>query len=405
MGQSRAVESGAAARQAIEHLLNAARVALDMDLAFLSHLQDGTQEFQFVVDPAHVFDLQSGTVTAADDAYCARMLRGDIGNAVGDVRADPALAALPVTQQLGVGAYCGVPVRLLDGRLYGTLCGLDSESHAKLSDDQVTVLRVISALVSQQLGVLDDERREVDIRSRSLLRLIEPDALTMVAQPITDAVTGQVVGYEALARFSRSEAGPVRPDLVFAEAAELGLGLRFEYAALAAALGLLPSLPTHCYLSVNLSAAAAASPECTRLLASAPLDRLVLELTEHDAVEDYQVVLGTLTSLRAAGLRLAIDDVGAGFASLRHILRLEPDIIKLDLSLTRAVDADPARRALVASLVGFAQELGITLVGEGVETEPQRQALLQLGVRFMQGYLMGRPAPLFATSSSQAELA
>ena len=112
-----------------------------------------------------------------------------------------------------------------------------------------------------------------------------------------------------------------------------------------------------------------------------------------DAIEDYDKIVGVLRKVRGSGIRLAIDDVGAGFSSLQHILRLNPDVIKLDVSLTRSVDADPARRALAAGFVSFARELGSSLVAEGVETQQECYALLGLGVPLMQGYLLGRPGP------------
>jgi EAL domain-containing protein (putative c-di-GMP-specific phosphodiesterase class I) len=375
----------------IEELLDAARVALQMDLTFLSHIEDGQQECEYVSKRPGGLTVEPGLRVPSDGAYCTVMLAGDAAHAVGDVRNHPVLGPMPVTAALGVGAYCGVPVHLPDGQLYGTLCGLDPEVRTDLSDDQVTVLRTISSLLGHQLSQLRREEGHRQARRQELLALIEPGALRMVAQPIVDVGAQQLAGYEALARFTRSDGQPLPPDVAFAQAADVGLGLVFEQAALTSALQLLPALPQDAYLSVNLSAAGLTSSAVVQQLAAAPLHRLVLELTEHEAVEDYDRIVGALSALRGAGLRLAIDDVGAGHSSLRHILQLDPDMIKLDMSLTRDVDTDVARRAMVASLVGFAKQLDISLVGEGVETAAERDTLLQMGVCFMQGYLLGRP--------------
>ena len=94
------------------------------------------------------------------------------------------------------------------------------------------------------------------------------------------------------------------------------------------------------------------------------------------------------------GVRIAIDDAGAGFASLRHILQLSPDLIKLDISITAGVDQDRARRAMSKALISFADEMGITIVAEGLETQPQIDTLRALGVRFGQGFLLARPGML-----------
>jgi EAL domain-containing protein (putative c-di-GMP-specific phosphodiesterase class I) len=120
----------------------------------------------------------------------------------------------------------------------------------------------------------------------------------------------------------------------------------------------------------------------------------VLELTEHAPIEEYDALQAALASLRSAGLKLAIDDAGSGYASFRHILRLRPDIIKLDQSLIRDIDLDQGRRALALGLITFANETGCTIVAEGVENERELAVLQSLGVAAAQGYLLGRPAPL-----------
>lgn len=180
----------------------------------------------------------------------------------------------------------------------------------------------------------------------------------------------------------------------FAEAAAVGLGVELEQAAVAAALARLPALPPASYLSVNLSAEALMAPRTFELLTSVPPGLIVVELTEHSEITDYPALTQRLAALRAAGVRLAVDDTGAGFASLRHILQLHPDVIKLDLALTRDVDTDPARRALSAALVTFAGEMGANVVAEGVETAGELAVLRELRVDAAQGYYLGRPQPL-----------
>lgn len=392
-GAVRTVATLTGARRSIQDLLTAAQTVLGMDLAFLSHIQDGTQHFEYVANPGGLLSLEAGARVPVEDAYCAVMLRGDIPNAVADVRGHEVLGAMAVTSDLGVGAYCGVPVRLPDGTLYGTLCGLDGDARPELSADQVAVLSVISSLLGQQLEQLRDEEQAADAARGELLELLEGDRSRTVVQPIVAEDGRTAVGFEALTRFTGADGQPQRPDHVFGQADRLGLGVRFELAAAEAAIALLPQLPESAYLSVNLSATTLCDDRCMRVLAAAPPQRLVLELTEHDAIEDYALIVDVLRDLRRSGVRLAVDDVGAGFSSLQHILKLNPDVIKLDISLTRSIDADPARRALTAGFVSFARELGASLVAEGVETQQECDALLDLGVGMMQGYLLGRPGP------------
>lgn len=122
----------------------------------------------------------------------------------------------------------------------------------------------------------------------------------------------------------------------------------------------------------------------------------MLEITEHAHVEDYNCLLQAIEPLRARGVRLAVDDAGAGYSSLQHILQLQPDLIKLDIGLTRSIDLDPARRALASALVSFARETGSHIIAEGVETASELAALRSIGVDKAQGYFLGRPMHLEA---------
>jgi EAL domain-containing protein (putative c-di-GMP-specific phosphodiesterase class I) len=141
-------------------------------------------------------------------------------------------------------------------------------------------------------------------------------------------------------------------------------------------------------------------PELRDLVCAAPAGRLILELTEHTAIEDYAKLVAALRVLRRAGTRIAIDDTGSGYSSLGHILKLAPDFIKLDRDLVSGIDVDPVRRALAASLVSFAAETGAQIIAEGVETEDELHVLRRLGVRNAQGYHLGRPAPLEAPADT-----
>jgi EAL domain-containing protein (putative c-di-GMP-specific phosphodiesterase class I) len=127
----------------------------------------------------------------------------------------------------------------------------------------------------------------------------------------------------------------------------------------------------------------------------------MLEVTEHASIQDYSVIAAKLAPLRQLGLRLAVDDAGAGYASFRHILKLKPDVIKLDASLVGAIDQDRGVRALAAALIRFAEETGSKIVAEGVETQEELNVLRQLNVNKAQGYLLGRPSPIEAVVSQR----
>ncbi len=234
--------------------------------------------------------------------------------------------------------------------------------------------------------------KQQESRHRVQRALQGEDSLRVVYQPIVDLLNGDVVGYEALSRFSLSPLRP--PDQWFSEAAAVGLGVELELHALRAALAGRSRVPPETYLSLNVSPQTVMSPLLCDLLAAFPCEGIVLEVTDHVGVDDSDALAGSLGRLRSWGLRIAIDDSGHGYASLRHILNIRPDIIKLDMALTRGIDSDPARQALAIALVSLRQDIDAVLVAEGIETRTELEELVRLGLRHGQGYYLGRPAAL-----------
>jgi EAL domain-containing protein (putative c-di-GMP-specific phosphodiesterase class I)/CheY-like chemotaxis protein len=231
----------------------------------------------------------------------------------------------------------------------------------------------------------EDQRRRIE-------RVLGGDGIRLLFQPVFDLQTGGPVGAEALSRFDPDDG--MTPDRWFDAAWQVGLGLELELAAVRGALVQLARIPDDLYLAVNVSPGTAISPRLVELAEGSAAGRIVLEITEHARVADYEALNETLQPLRRQGLRLAVDDAGAGFASLRHILRLGPDLIKLDRSITAGIGTESASRALASALTSFAAEIGASMTAEGIETESELEALRAMGVPQGQGYLLGRPAPL-----------
>lgn len=252
---------------------------------------------------------------------------------------------------------------------------------------------LLSGLVRDLASHLRGRREaalQTEERTARIERAVAGHGWHLVFQPIVDLVSREVVGVEALARFT-DPPGP--PQVRFAEAAEVGLGVELELAMAEAALRHIRRIPPNAFLAINASHRTLRSPTLVETLRPHP-DRIVLELTEHERIDDYERLAAALERLRALGVRIAIDDAGAGFASLRHILNIRPDIMKLDVELTSGIDSDPGRRALAVALISFAEEMGMTIVAEGVETDEELRTLQELGVRLGQGYHLGRPGPL-----------
>ena len=221
---------------------------------------------------------------------------------------------------------------------------------------------------------------------------IRAEGFAMVYQPIVHLDTGELAGVEALCRCD--DGTPA--DAWFDACERTGLASEMDLAVIELVLRDLPQLPEG-YVAVNLSATtlATASPHLLELLGQAARERqLVLELTEHAAVDDYPATTASLRALRTAGVLFAVDDAGAGHSTFRHIVRLGPDIIKLDRSITRHIDADATRRALVGSMVIFAGEVGAVVVAEGIETSEELATVRAAGVSRGQGYGLARPQTL-----------
>jgi EAL domain-containing protein (putative c-di-GMP-specific phosphodiesterase class I)/FixJ family two-component response regulator len=245
--------------------------------------------------------------------------------------------------------------------------------------------------LSSQLRREEIEREQLEARRDEIRRFVDGQGVAMVFQPIVELQTRAVVGVEALARFRSFPLRP--PDEWFAEAVAVELGIQLELTTIRQAIAALPRIPAGTYLSVNCSQRAACSEDLVSTLGPVA-ERLVIEITEHEQVHDYEQLAASLANLRAMGVRVAIDDAGAGYASLRHTLLLSPDIVKVDISLTRRIDVDRGRRALASALISFADEMDMTIVAEGIETAQELRTLLDLGVRFGQGYFLAEPGPL-----------
>ena len=285
-----------------------------------------------------------------------------------------ATAILPLNSGQGLLGAMVATTSITDGTAYLTA--------------RLPVLTSFSAVAAALLapGILERQRRGA-IRAQ-LEGVLETAAFSPVFQPVVELASDQIIGFESLTRF----ADGMRPDRRFADAAAVGLGIELEAATIAAALEAAPALPRGLWVSLNVSPAFLIDPvRPARILGNHRGRPLVLEITEHVAIEDYVRLRSAVESL-GPSVGFAVDDAGAGYASFRHILELRPDFVKLDIGLVHEIDRDEVRQALVAGIVYFAERTGCRLIAEGVETQGERAILQKLGVQYGQGFLLSRPA-------------
>jgi EAL domain-containing protein (putative c-di-GMP-specific phosphodiesterase class I) len=368
-----------------------ARAELGMETAFVAETSGDRRIIRVLDDVGGSFGLELDG-------------RADLPNALRRAVLDAASVAVPSTQQSGDAGelpedterpgdaareWASVPILRPDGSLYGTLCWQEHELDHDRSRRDLGVMRLLARLIGAHLTI-DSAQTGPDTVHRIRRAIHDPAVVRTVLQPIVSLATGEIAGFEALTRFA---AEPVRgPDSWFAEAAAAGLGPDLEIVALRAALSWLERIPEGQFLSVNVSPSCIADRRLIDEVERAG-GLLLLELTEQERVECYDVLIGELAELRAAGVGLAIDDVGSGFSSMNHVLQLEPDLVKLDAALTRGIELDPRRSTLISAMTRFADAAGADLVAEGVETSREMETLRDIGVPLGQGFYLGRPEP------------
>ena len=392
---AKAILLGEKSENIIQRALKTIRRHLGMDIAYFSQIVDDKAVLHRIDAPGLEHIVKVGDAFPLEDIYCGHVLEGRLPELMPDTSAEPVAAAMPITRSFPAGANISIPVRLEDGSAYGMFCCVNREAKRSLNERDLEIMHVFADLVAEQVNDEVAHRLHENKRIACIEDIISEHRFHIIYQPIWAFRQAKPIGFEALCRF---EAKPARtPDIWFKEANATGLGTDLELAAIGEAVRALPSFPGEAYLSFNASPTTVLDDRLGQHLNGLPLERLVLEMTEHAPVDDYCALRQALDPLRKAGLRLAIDDAGAGYASLQHIVQLAPDIIKLDMSLTRNVDSDPARRALTAALIFFGHETGASILAEGIETAGELAMLETLGIGEGQGYLLGRPAPLEAS--------
>jgi EAL domain-containing protein (putative c-di-GMP-specific phosphodiesterase class I) len=256
--------------------------------------------------------------------------------------------------QLNIRSYLGVPIRLTNGDLYGTLCCFSHSPKWDLDHQDVEVLNMFAEITAKRLeSHLQKHKDNAEIEHR-VQSMLDSDNLTIVYQPIYDIKHNLIGGYEALSRFHIIPG--LSPDVWFNDAAKVNLTTDLETKAIKLAVQEINKFSDQIYLSINCSAETILSNKFIDALIEHPLNQIVLEITEHQSIEQYESINEALKPLRTKGLQLAVDDAGAGYASFRHILALAPEYIKVDLSIIRDIHLDLAKQSLTKAFTAFAAQ-------------------------------------------------
>jgi|AntDeeMinimDraft_5_1070356.scaffolds.fasta_scaffold00908_11 EAL domain-containing protein (putative c-di-GMP-specific phosphodiesterase class I) len=375
--------------QVTRSLLQAIRQHLNMDVAFISEFVGDRRVFRYVDAEHDAQWMRPGDSDLREESYCQRVIDGRLPELIRDAQSQPGARDLRVTHELPVGAHLSIPIRLSNGSVFGTFCTFKREADPSLDGIHLALVRVFADVAAALIERDQEALTRDDAALSRIRRRLDAGEPVGVFQPIVNLDTRAPVGFEMLSRFPGTPTQP--PDQVFADASAVGLATTLARKTVERAIDALAVLPVDCYVSVNLSPEMVLGDGFEDLLRGMPPERLVIEITEHAIVHDYRAIGNALAPIRKAGAQLAVDDAGAGYASFRHILHLHPEIIKLDMSLTRDVDTDTRRQALAAALTEFARRVGSRIVAEGVETAGELDMLRSIGPMFGQGYLFAKP--------------
>lgn len=378
--------------QTINRTLARLRDHLHMDIAYISELEGNEMIIRAHCAPNLPTALPDQFSLPREIGFCHHMVEGDIPSIVHDSAKNPITADLPTRHEFGIESYIGVPLERADGSNYGALCCLSHKPNHTLNDRDLQTVKLFAELVVEQIDSELEDKRLCEDRRQRIQSVLDNRLLHTKFQPIVSLCDGSLKGFEALARF---DSDPYRtPDKWFAEAAQIGRGVEMEIEAVKKALHGGSALPSSCILGLNVSPECLISEDLNDVLMAQDPAQIVLEVTEHAPVHDYAVLVDHIQRYKKAGYHIAVDDAGAGYSSLTHIVQLQPDIIKLDMSLTRNVNCDQVRRSLANALVFFAKETNAKIVAEGIETCGEKTTLAGLGVDFGQGFFFDKPLEL-----------
>lgn len=375
----------------VAQMLRTVRKHLAMDFAFISHFRETDRVLEHV-DADGVAPISQGQAIPLEDGYCMKIVRGELPELIPDTSRVPAAMELPATREIPIGSHVSVPIALSNGEIYGTLCCFSRAPNQTLCERDMRMMRALAEVLATRIDEDLEATRSRELAAGEVWRAMARGAPRIVYQPIYSLTDDACVGVECLSRFDIEPRRP--PDVWFNAAHDAGVGIELELRAIENALDALDYLPAPLSLSINSSPELLISGRLYAALTGVDFSRLVIEITEHAAVADYTALGRAIAPFRALGARLAIDDAGAGYASMRHILNLKADVIKLDMSLTRNIDTDPNRRALAKGLIAFAHEVGSTITAEGIETERELATLQAIGADKVQGFLLSKPQPL-----------
>ncbi|MFT6917752.1 MAG: EAL domain-containing protein (putative c-di-GMP-specific phosphodiesterase class I) [Cognaticolwellia sp.] len=368
------------------------RKHLDMEIAFIAKFIDKERVFKIVDAKNDMLPINVGDSDPIEETYCAKIVDNVLPNIIHNTKENHITNKLPITDKLSIGSYIGVPIKLSTGEIYGTICFYKQSPDDKLNQQDLSFLNAIADIASELIEKNVETEFSYNEMKAKITSVLEQNKIDIHYQPIFNLHSNKIIGYESLSRFNTTPYKP--PDIWFAEAFQVNLGEELEIVAIKSAIKGIDEFNLDTYITINTSPAYVLNGAVARALQGVNLERIILEITENAPIKNYSDFRKALEPLRKQGLRIAIDDAGSGYSSFQHVLELEADIIKLDITLTQNINSNDRKYLLATALCAFSKAINCSIIAEGVETVEELNSLRELGVDSVQGYLLGRPMPI-----------
>jgi EAL domain-containing protein (putative c-di-GMP-specific phosphodiesterase class I) len=383
------IEDANSVENKLNKLLSIVRKHLGMDVAFIAKFVNEERVIKVVDVKNQMPSINVGDSDPMDDTYCEKIVDKKLPNIINNTKENDITSKLPITDKLSIGSYIGVQIILSTGEIYGTFCCYKHLPDDTLNQRDICFLNAIADIASE----LIEKSVEIEFSHNELkakiTSMLEQNKINIHYQPIFNLHSNQIIGYESLSRFNTIPYES--PDIWFAQASQVNLGEELEMLAIKSAIKGIDEFNLDTYIAINTSPAYVLNGAVARALQGVNLERIILEITEHAPIENYPDFRKALEPLRKQGLRIAIDDAGSGYSSFQHVLELEADIIKLDITLTQNINSNHRKYLLATALCAFSKSINCSIIAEGVETVKELNTLRELGVDSVQGYLLGRP--------------
>ena len=297
----------------IANSLSFVRSHLGMEIAYLSEFVGDDLVFRAVDAPGFEEMIDVGDTLPLSEVYCQHILAGRLPELMPDTDHVPFAQGIAMTQNLPVRSHVSIPIRRTNGEVYGMFCCLSRKPRPSLNSRDLEVMRAFASLSADQVNNRLTSELAIQLKRDAIQAVLNTKAFEIALQPIFRLQDQGIAGYEALCRFAPKPYRP--PNLWFDDAADVGLQVDLELFVIESALGILAELPEPCYLAVNTSPATLASGRISPLVEAVGGKRVLVEITEHAAIEDLDVLLMEIDRLRELGARIAVDDAGFYFSS------------------------------------------------------------------------------------------